>query len=225
MDNIDQSGASPSGIVTISSLIGIGACLGDLFMTHLLGTWYSGYRPFFQPMSDLGHVDSPVARLTSNWWVILGVLFLIFGYGFYKAFAHRGKAVKAAAWMIALYGLGEGLGSGLVPGTPGNDLLNLNSIVHNLLGGLGVLGVVFLPFYVMKIYSARQSPYMYWYSWFTTAAGISFFLLFAISKFYQPEGSWIIYHGLWQRLWMLIYYLFFICLALLMLVRRKTAPI
>jgi hypothetical protein len=43
----------------ISSVIGISACLGDLVMTYLLGTWYPGYirlnrKPgtltYFQPL-------------------------------------------------------------------------------------------------------------------------------------------------------------------------------
>ena len=58
----------------ISSVMGISACLGDLVMTYLLGTWYPGYKPFLQPMSDLGDSGSPVARLTSNWWVTMGLL-------------------------------------------------------------------------------------------------------------------------------------------------------
>jgi hypothetical protein len=209
----------------ISSVMGISACLGDLVMTYLLGTWYPGYKPFLQPMSDLGHSGSPVAWLTSNWLVTMGLLFVVFGYGFYRAFSHQGKPLRIAAWMIAAYGLGEGLGSGLVPGSPGNDFRTPNSIVHNMLGGFGVLAVVLLPFFIMKIYDARRSPFLYWYSWFTTVTGIFFFVLFSVSRFYQPEGSWITYHGLWQRLFMLTYYLFLICLAVLMLYRRKTASI
>lgn len=215
--------ASNTRLVIISSVMGISACLGDLVMTYLLGTWYNGYEPFLQPMSDLGHIGSPVARLTSAWWVTMGLLFVVFGYGFYRAFSHQGKPLLISAWMIAVYGLGEGLGSGLVAGSPGNDFRTPNSIVHNMLGGFGVLAVVLLPFFIMKIYDARHSPILYWYSWFTTVTGIFFFVLFSVSQFYQPEGSWINLHGLWQRLFMLTYYLFLICLAVLMLNRRKTA--
>jgi len=216
---------SDARLIVISSIIGIAACLGDLVMTYLLGTWYPGYKPFLQPMSDLGDGGSPVARLTSNWWMIMGLMFVIFGYGFYRTFSHQGKPARTAAWMIAVYGLGEGLGSGLVPGTPGNDFWTPNSIVHNILGGFGVLAVVLLPFFIMKIFNARQAPYLYWYSWFTTVTGIFFFLLFSISRLYQPEAGWITYQGLWQRLFMLMYYLFLICLAMLMLNRRKTAAV
>ncbi len=226
MSGTERAGAESSSVwlVGISSTAGIIACLGDLAMTHLLGSWYPGYRPFFQPMSDLGDEGSPVAFITSTWWVTMGLLFVVFGYGFQRAFSNRGKPVRTAAWMIALYGVGEGLGSGLVSGTPGKPFQTPGSIFHNLLGGVGVLAVVLLPFIIMKIFESRHAPYWHRYSWFTTATGIFFFVLFSISSFYRPEGSWISYTGLWQRLFMLMYYLYFICLAVLMLNRRKTAP-
>ncbi len=222
-NDIERTGeAVPASLlVVISSLMGLLACLGDIVMTYLLGLLYHGYNSLSQPMSDLGDGNSPVARLASNWWIILGLLFVVFGYGFYRAFSHQGKMARRAAWMIAVYGLGEGLGSGLVPGTPGNNFLTLNSIAHNMVSGFGVIAVMLLPFTIMKLYDARHSPYLYWYSWFTTILGTFFFVLFAISVFYQH--GWLSYTGLWQRLWVLMYYFFLMCLAVLMLRRRKAA--
>ena len=126
-----------------------------------------------------------------------------------------------AAWMLALYGIGEGLGSGLVRGSPGRSFQTPGSIIHNLLGGVGVAAAILLPFLVMKIYGGRRSPAIFWYSWICTAAGVFSFILFSIATFYHPEGSWISWAGLWQRLFMLAYYLFFIGIALLMLIRGQ----
>jgi hypothetical protein len=207
--------------VVIPSVAGILACLGDLIMTHLLGTWYHGYRPLFQSMSDLGDEGSPVAGLASDLWLVFGVMFVLFGYGFYRAFSQQGKTARTAAWMIAVYGFGEEVGSGLVPGTPGGGFQTANSIGHNIVGGIGVLAIVSLPFLIMKLHEFRKSLFLYCYSWFTTVTGIFFFVLFVVSQFYHPAGSWIIYHGLWQRLFMLTYYLYLMCLALLMLTREK----
>ena len=212
-------------LIGISAIIGITACLGDLYMTHLLGTWYPGYKPLLQPMSDLGHEGSPVDRITSTWWVIMGLMFVVFGYGFHRAFRNLGKPATTAGWMLALYGIGEGLGSGLISGTPGRTFQTASSIFHNLLGAVGIMAAILLPFIMMKIYSARRSPALYWYSWFTSVTAIFFLVLFLIANVYHPEGSWISYIGLWQRLVMLIYYVYFICLAVLMLVRPKSVKI
>ncbi len=40
-------------LVVVSSLMGFSACLDDIIMTCLLGTWYPGHNPLSQPMSDL----------------------------------------------------------------------------------------------------------------------------------------------------------------------------
>ena len=208
-------------LAVISSITGILACLCDLVFTRLLAMQYPGYKPLLQPMSDLGDAGSPVAGLASTWWIVMGLMFIIFAYGFYRTLHHLGKPAQAAGWMIAVYGIGEGLGSALVPGSPGHAFRTTNSIVHNILGGFGVLAIILIPFFIMKICRARHWTLLYGYSWFTTVSGISFFVLFSISFFYHPAGSWISYNGLWQRLFMLVYYLYLICLAALMLTRKK----
>jgi hypothetical membrane protein len=209
-------------MIRISAVIGVLACLGDLYMIYFLGNQYPAYKPFLQAMSDLGHAGSPVARLVSTDWVIMGLMFIIFGYGFYRAFLPHDKMARTAGWMLALYGIGEGLGSGLIPGTPGKILQAPGSIFHNLLSGVGVFAAILLPFIIIKMFSARKPSALFWYSWFTTVSGLLLLTLFLISNVYHPEGNWISYLGLWQRLFRLIYYLFFIYLAVLMLVRSKT---
>ena len=86
-----HEGACGTLTIRIPAVIGILACLGDLCMIYLLGTWYPGYEPFFQAMSDMCHEGSPVARIVSTGWVIMGLMFIIFGYGFYRAFLHFDK--------------------------------------------------------------------------------------------------------------------------------------
>jgi hypothetical membrane protein len=204
-------------LIRTSAVIGILACLGDPIMITLLGIWYPDYKPFLQAMSDLGHAGSPVAHIASAGWIIMGLMFVIFGYGFYRAFLPHAKMARTAGWMLALYGIGEGLGSGLIPGSPGKTFQTPSSIFHNLLGAVGVSAAILLPFIIIKMFNVRKSSALFWYSWFATVTGLLFFILFSISNFYHPEGNCISDLGLWQRLFMLTYYLFFICLAVLML--------
>ncbi len=211
-------------LIGFSAVIGISACVGDLVMTYLLGTWYPGYKPLLQPMSDLGDVGSPVGFVTTVWWAAMGLLFLIFGYGFYKAFSRYGTPAKAAGWMFALYGIGEGFGSGLAQRIPGQSFFAPATVAHNLSGAVGVAAAVSLPFIIMKICTPGRSTRLYWYSWMTTIAGTLFLGMFGIAFFLQPAASWISYAGMWQRLFMLTYYVFFICLAVLMITRYETAP-
>ncbi len=218
--NPTNPGLSETLLIAVSSASGILACVGDPLMTYVLGKWYAGYQPLLQPMSDLGRVGSPVAFAASIWWAILGLLFACFGYGFYRAFWRQGAPARKAAIMIALYGLGEGLGSGLVPESPGTVRVTTRNLLHDFCGAVGVLALVSVPFIVMTMYNAKKSRYLHGYSWFTSIAGIFFLLLFAVSWLFGPQGTWIAYAGLWQRLFMLTYYLFMTYLVVLMLTRR-----
>jgi hypothetical protein len=224
-DNEERRGwVADTLLVRTSAIIGIAACLCDLGMTRLLGSWYPGYRPLLQAMSDLGEKGSPVAQIASTWWVTMGLMFIVFGYGFHRAFRHRGKPATTAAWMLALYGIGEGLGSGLVPGAPGRAFRTPNSIIHNLLGGVGVVAAILLPFFIMKLCEAQRSRALFRYSRGTSIAGILFLTLFLVSNFYHSTGCCLSYSGLWQRLFMLTYYLYFMYLAFLMLIHRNGDP-
>lgn len=205
-------------MIRISAIVGILACIVDIGVVCFLETRFPGYKPIFQTMSDLGHEGSPVAAIISTWWIAMGLMFILFGYGFYECFRHLKKA-RTAGILLALYGIGEGLGSGLIPGAPGNIFDTPNSLFHNLLSGIGLLAAMLLPFVVMKMFDERQST-AYWISWLTTVFGIFFFLLFAISNFYHREGYWISYLGIWQRLYTFSYFLYFIYLASLMLINR-----
>jgi hypothetical membrane protein len=208
-----------TSMTKISALLGVLACMGDICMIRLLEIRVPGYRPLSQAMSDLGHDGSPVARAVSAGWVLMGLMLIIFGYGFYRAFAHESGKARAAGWMLALYGIGEGLGSGLIPGTPGKLFATPRSVFHTLLGGVGVVGAILLPFIIMKMFHARRLRHLY--TLITAVAGIFFFLLFSISNFYRPQGAWISCLGLWQRLYTLTYFFFFIYLAILMLVDKR----
>jgi hypothetical protein len=206
----------------ISATIGILACIGDFGMIYFLAARFPGYSHSLQAVSDLEHKSSPVAPLISIGWIIMGVMFIIFGYGFYKTFHDYGKSAKTAGWMIALYGIGEGILSGLIPGSPGKYLQTTNGVFHSFVGGVGVAGAMLLPFVIVKLFNAAKSSGMYWISSLVTVSGFLFFILFAISNFYQPQGHWISLLGLWQRLYMLMYFLYFIYVATLMLSARKT---
>jgi hypothetical protein len=207
-------------IIQISALLGVLACVGDICMIHLLGKRWSGYKPLFQAMSDLGHDGSPVARAVSAGWVLMGLMFVIFGYGFYRAFVRYSENARAAGWMLAFYGIGEGFGSSLIPGTPGKIFETPRSIFHNLASAMGVLAAMLLPFIIMKMFHARKSSCLY--CWLTAISGIFFFLLFALSNFCRPHDTWISCLGLWQRLYTPTYFLFFIYLAALMLIEKNT---
>jgi hypothetical protein len=194
------------------------ACFGDILAVWMFGLWYPGYNQFKQAMSVLGASGSPVSKIVSLWWVIVGLLFIIFAIGYHQANVHKNKVYKQASIMIGLYGFGEGIGSGLFPGNHLAGHLTGIGIIHNLLGGAGVAGIIILPLFIIRIYRRRYArSWMISFSWLITCTGILFFTLFSICRLAHTSTGFFSYAGFWQRFFMLNYYLYMFVLAIIML--------
>ena len=199
------------------------ACIGDFAVTFFLKSFYPGYNPIYQTISYLGTSDSPVAGYMNAWSVSLFILLAVFAGGFYRAFSDQGKWAKTTACLIFLYGLGEGAGSGLFPFEHANGKLTFSGLVHSIFGAVGVLSMVLVPVVALKLFPKPEFPRLSFYAKFTSVAGVAFILLFLASKL-----DLISYRGLWQRLFILIYHLFLMVLAVRMLMRSgmdETEPV
>ncbi len=183
----------------------------------IAGRLYPDYRMLHDTESMLGATASPVAALTSTWWVILGSMFVIFGLGFRLAYK-EGTATRAASWLIMLYGVGEGMGSGIFPANYVNGNLTLSGIVHDTLGGLGIAGMFILPLLIRKIIPRREHPALYALAIPILAFGLIALILFSIAKLKSHPVEFITtWKGLWQRLLTLNFYVYLSFLAIVMM--------
>ncbi|MFA6924856.1 MAG: DUF998 domain-containing protein [Bacteroidales bacterium] len=204
--------------VLIASIACFVACIGDMLSAFILGTYYyPHYNIIMQPISTLGADVSPVSIVMSACWIFIGVLFIIFAIGFNIAFSSSEKSHKFATWLIIIYGLGEEIGSGIFPGNHIRNELTTIGIVHNIVGGIGITALIILPFVMRKIIQKFQYPKMYKYSWFVIIFGLITILLFTASKLVVPSDNIISYRGLWQRLFILNYYIYLMVISFLMI--------
>ena len=211
-----------SGPVSPRHLIRVGAvaawivCIGDFVVSFLLAAQIPGYDPMAQSESVMGSSTSPVAGWVTAWGVAFSLLFLMFSLGFFHAFSEKGKAARAAAWMLLLYGLGEGIGSGFLPFDFVNGKLTLSGQLHNLISGIGDTGLIFMPLVARKVFTLRERPRMHTWSLLVFLVGMVFIILFLATKFIGPGHGLFSYRGLWQRLYLLDYYLYLMAGALVM---------
>lgn len=206
----------PLSIITGSAIAGFLACLGDFIVTFILGALYPGYNLLHQSESYLGTATSPVAIYMNAWGVVFCSLLIIFAWGLRKSIFNKGKWQKIAVWSIALYGIGEGAGSGLFPYDQVGNVLTLSAKLHSLFGVLGGISIALIPFACSKIFSKVAFPTMHNYSWFVFSSGLFLILLFLIS-----EHDLIPYKGLWQRVFILDYHLFLCTIAVVMMRNRS----
>ena len=128
----------------------IAGCIGDFLTLFILGSEYPGYSQLHDTMSSLGSSVSPVSDIISTWWIILGILMVMFAFGFRAAYSPGDKYVKIVFWLLILYGLGEGLGSGLFKADRVSGSYTTSFIVHDILGGAGVVAILILPLIVTE---------------------------------------------------------------------------
>jgi hypothetical protein len=203
--------------IKMAAIAGIAGCVGDIAMTLIMGMYYPGYIQITDTMSKLGATNSPVGKIMSAWWLLLCVLFVVFSVGFKKRFSDPFQ-LKLAFWLIAIYALGEGMGSGIFPANYNSEGFTVSLIIHDTLGGIGIAGIMVLPFYLKNRFPFNKSNYFTNFSLAVACLGILWLVLFSWSKLYDiPPFKFLVFKGLWQRLLTLNYYVYIVVLAIIML--------
>jgi len=200
-------------------------CTGDFLSLFILGSKYPGYNQLSNTMSSLGSSASPVSDLISVLWIILGGLMVIFAIGFRTAYSPADRYVKIAFWLLILYGLGEGLGSGLFKADLINNKYTFSFIIHDILGGAGVVAILILPVIVTRINQFSVSRDFLKFSRIVLILGILFLILFSF-RFLAGKNIVISnkvaeYTGLWQRLLIIDFYFYLMVIALKMLKKQS----
>ena len=165
----------------IAAIAGLLAFAGDFLVTFVLGLYYPDYNHLKLVMSELGTYQSPVATWVNLWWVLLGILFIVFALGIQAVFARRKKAALIVTVLIVLFGLGA---------------------------GIGFLGITFVPLVMLILFSRTYSPGLVVLS--ATVLGVGLFSLafFIASEDVSTAAGILSYPGLGQRLFLLNHYIY-----------------
>ena len=206
--------------VLISSIACIIASLGEFLTIFILATYYPGYSQLHDTMSSLGASNSPVSDIISDWWIIMGFLFIIFGAGVFIAFKDFPVYSRISAICIILYGLGEGIGSGAFKADHTATGLTNMAIIHDALGGIGVVAILALPIFMLKIIKRDENQLFHLISKIVFVTGILTIFLFMTRFLSNQNNFFAINKGLWQRLFMLNTYIYLVYIAILM-IRQK----
>lgn len=213
---------SKSNFIIISAFACIIACTGEFVVMAIFGAYYPGYNHLKDTMSLLGASVSPVSGIVSMWWVIMGMLLIFFGIGLKKTFSEKGGYAEFASWLIILYGIGEGIGSGVFKADRIADELTTTAIIHDIFGGVGVTAILLLPVIMQKVITKNEKPGFYRISQIVFITGIMTILLFLFRYSSDKNNFFSIYKGVWQRLSVLISYIYLTVIAVLM-IKKQTA--
>ena len=169
------------------------------------GSNYPGYNWKTQSLSYLGQTGSPVEKWVSIWGVLFTILLTLFAYSFYQL-NKSNKWAKIAACMLIIYGLGEGMGSGLFPIDAPDTITTMNGRLHNVFGGIGDTALVLLPFVFMLMFPKIENHRLHIYLWSVVGFGLLMASFFLIAKYFHPNNFILSYKGVWQRVYLFNYY-------------------
>jgi hypothetical protein len=201
-------------------------CLTDLILLFIFGRQIPGYNQLTFSISSLGVSTSPVFELVTMWSVILGVIFIFFGFAFRAVFREYTQKARIAAWLIIIYGIGEDIVSGVFRADHINGELTASGVFHNVLGGIGVIAILILPWVMRKIFIQKFFPFFFHFSALVWLIGIISMLLFSLRNGYFENTFVSIYKGLWQRIFLIDIYIYFAVIAFMMMKKldKETNP-
>ncbi len=196
-----------------SAILCITACAADLILIYVLGKQIPGFNQLTHTLSSLGVSGSPVAGIVSIWSVILGVVFVFFAFGFRNTFRAYGKQINKVFWLIILYGLGEGVASGIFRIDILNGRLTNMAVLHEFLGGIGVTALLLLPLVMRTIFTAFSYPLFFRFSGIVFALGLISIFLFSFRLEYFAGSFLYKYCGVWQRIFLVNSYVYLTVIA------------
>jgi hypothetical protein len=196
------------------------ACLADPYILFHYGSVFPGYSHFSELISELGSSDSPVTKLFSAWWVISGIFFLAFAAALYYSYGEHGRIAVTATWLVVLYATGDCILSGFFPDDHfhGGEL-TFASKVHVATGAVGIFALLAFPLVMRKIITKERSIYFFNFSLIVFFTGMLMAVLLFFRYCYVPYLSDL--QGLWQRIMMFTFYVYFIVLAGMMMKKLK----
>lgn len=185
----------------LALIISIIAAIGDFAVTTIIGIQYKEYNSLTDSQSDLGTYNSPVAIYMNTWEVILGLLLLTCAWCLYRTGYFCSRTQKLGLILLAIYAIGEGIGSGLFPFNHINGELTSTGWVHSIFSGFGITSMVILSFLLVRLFPGKRSPQLNKLFLFYAIMGAVFIIFCLLSR-----GNFLHQVGLWQRLYLVAYY-------------------
>lgn len=200
--------------------IGVLACwllvFGEWLTDYYFGKHFPGYSWQQESISYLGQAGSPVALAVRYWGFAFTFLLLLFTRGYWEAF-RPGYLPAVVSLLIAIYGLGEGIGSGLFPLNPPETPFTVAARWHEIFSGIGDSALILVPVMLLRGYPERSGLRRYLI--LVTGIGLTMVLLFLLAKWGATDNFILSHKGVWQRVYVANYHIMLLVVSQLMIHR------
>lgn len=145
MNQIIQS----KNTLKLLSFFGIILPIFDIMIFSILGAIRPGYNPLTQMISELGEVSAPNSTFASVYFIVGGILLILFAIGLYQGL----KEIKGAwigPFLLALDGVFDYIGSGVFPCDLGCTGQKFSGMMHLFVSLIGMVAMTLVPFFIWK---------------------------------------------------------------------------
>lgn len=131
--------------------------LSDFLMPYILAFFYPELNPVRSVISLYGEVKSPVRQVFLIWSVLTGLFYLLSLSGIYAQIKETSTSyAKLVTLLIAAYGLGEGILSGVFSLDKQLPTWDFSAWMHNLGSAVGFASFMFLPYVLYRYYGYKK---------------------------------------------------------------------
>lgn len=206
----------------LSPLFLILAVVGDFSLPYFLGRFYPNFDQMTMIISQLGEPTSPVQSYFNNASVMTGTLFVLSSFGVYAFFRSESKRfAQILAGVIALYGFGDCILTGLVHISESASFFSPAYFLHAAFSGISMVAMMFVPF--LLAYQANRKHQRVRSLFYLACLIGSILALILFAAYYLPLiGSLLSStRGLWQRLSLLLLYLPALSIAFRQMIKKE----
>lgn len=205
----------------LSPLFLILAVVGDFSLPYFLGRFYPNFDQMTMIISQLGEPTSPVQSYFNNASIVTGTLFVLSSFGVYAFFRSESRRfAQILAGVIALYGFGDCILTGLVHISESASFFSPAYFLHAAFSGISMVAMMFVP--LLLAYQANRKHQRVRSLFYLACLIGSILALILFAAYYLPLiGSLLSStRGLWQRLSLLLLYLPALSIAFRQMIKK-----
>jgi hypothetical protein len=193
-------------------------CIVDFLLNLILSFFQQNYSHLEDTMSELGTKEKPFSLLISIWWVFFGFAMIIFALGYALATDYTDPGIVAGTFLVSIFGICYGILAGLFPDDPKDQIKTPSGKIHSIATTVGFIALLLIPgIFAASFFGIRYIVDgllgLFIVSVIVQIIGVVFFVLYFVSGKTKLRFS-----GLWQRLYLAVYYIYFITLSIHILV-------
>jgi len=182
-------------LIRMLSLTGILASVLNSSFIVVLDLTVPGYNSITQYVSEYGTIPGVISKIVSLWWVISGIMLILFSFGLNNAMQKSGRFSFAGPLFICLYGLLDSVGSAIFPMDTADE--TIIGTIHILLSFIGITAVVFSP--LALVGRMKKDPAWSRLASFAWVTQIFLWLIYTVSVLAFAGICFSMYVGLLQR--------------------------